>query len=83
MTHDELDMMLERQSRTAILEPDAHRAARVRGRCRAAMAARPERGQSAAFWPASRLSSELGYALSAGYVIAMIIDLARLYLRRW
>jgi hypothetical protein len=84
MTSDGNDPILYALRRLTVLEPEPARSARVRQRCRAALVDRrlqrqcpPSRRSAAAV-----LESGLTYGLSIGYLLAMIGDLLRIYVRR-
>jgi hypothetical protein len=84
MTSDATDPILHTLQRLTVLEPEPERSARVRQRCRTALAERHLQGEC---WPSKRptavvLESGLTYGLSIGYLLAMIDDLLQLYMRR-
>jgi hypothetical protein len=80
------DLTLHHLRRLAVLQPDAARSERVRMRCHAAIADRcPAPGARALPPGRSRarvIESGLVWALSIGYVSAVIHDLLRVYLHR-
>lgn len=84
MTDEEIDVAIRRLGRTTMLDPDVRRSARVRARCHVVIAE-----QTTRVGPAHRraglttpLAPGLAYGLSLGYLAAMVVDLARVYLRR-
>jgi hypothetical protein len=85
MTSDAQDPTLHRLRRLPLLEPDCARSERVRRRCRTAIA---ERHLQAGRATASRrvtavaVESGLAYGLSFGYLLGVIDDLLRVYMRR-
>lgn len=83
MTGDRNDPILDRLRALAVLEPDPSKREHVRMRCRAALTNRTRAASSAP--PSGRSSaglveSRLIYALSVVYLLAMILDLIRLYM---
>jgi hypothetical protein len=85
MTPEDGDLALHYLGRLAVLTPEAARSARVRARCRAVLAQQQtpgEGGKSAARTTAVVVQSALPFALSAGFLAAMILDALRVYARR-
>jgi hypothetical protein len=88
MISEDNDLTLRRLRHLAVVEPDPARSERVRARCGAAIASIAERQQQGRRPTASgrftALVFELGltYALSLGYLSAMMFDVLRVYMRR-
>jgi hypothetical protein len=78
------DAILQRLSRLTVLHPDAVRSERVRVECRAAIDGRHSPRESASRPRRVTRSLEAGlvYGLSSGYLVAMLVDLLRVYTRR-
>jgi hypothetical protein len=85
MTREDNDLTLQRLVRLPVLEPNPARSERVRSRCHAALAQRQrqrERAIASRRVTARVLESGLMYALSVGYLYAMIHDVFLVYMRR-
>jgi hypothetical protein len=78
------DAILQRLSRLTVLQPDAARSERVRAESRAAIGGRHPPPESASRPRRVTRSLEAGlvYVLSSGYLVAMLVDLLRVYTRR-
>jgi hypothetical protein len=83
MRCEDNDPTLRTLGHLAVLEPDRARSDRVRMRCRAAIWQHQNKTTMASGRPtALGLESVLTYALSVGYLSAVIHDLLRVYMRR-
>jgi hypothetical protein len=84
MTHED-NGLVQTLRRLTLLEPDQVRSERVRVRCRDAIAQPLPEGRrptASGRFTAPILDSGLTYALSVGYLSALVHELLRVYLRR-
>jgi hypothetical protein len=94
MTFEKDDLTFRQLTRLTVLEPDTARSIRVRERCRAAIYGAPSApnqcgapsapNQETASGRLIGILAEPGltYALSVGYLVAVTVDVLRVFLRR-
>jgi hypothetical protein len=82
MTPELNDPLLNRLRHLPIIEPDRLHSDRVRMRCRAVAGEHINRGRPAKPLRTMVVASGLAYGFAAGYLLALVDDVVRLYLRR-